>query len=89
MPPVRGLRIISYKLNSFNRTRRRLPRNTMSERKRRTADELHAYHLQEALKNMPLDEKVALIRRLKEDVKTELEARKAAAESATKLMEGL
>lgn len=64
----------------------------MSEKKtrnRRTAEELHAYHLEEALKGMQIGDKVALIKRLKEEVNAELEARKTAAESAAKLMEGL
>lgn len=58
-------------------------------RTRRTAEELAEYHLKQALTNMTLEEKVRLARDLKENIETEVANRKAAAEAASKLAEGL
>lgn len=59
------------------------------KRERRTSEQLAEDHFNAKLKSMTLEEKVALVKSLKEEINTEVAARKAAAESANSLTSGL
>lgn len=62
---------------------------TIAKRERRPQDVVAAEKFNEHLDAMPFEDKVELIKRLKEEVNIEVVNRKAAADQATSLTNGL